>query len=119
MDESLPSAPSMTMRADQLQKLLSLHESSTLSISSSTGSFTSGSSGIYRTNWIFDSRATYHMISNSSLFASIISPPNISVLAANGTQMSLAGDGTIVSFQLTLLDVYYILQLTLNLISFS
>ena len=59
------------------------------------------------------------MTSNSSLFASIISTPSTSVLAANDTQMSLAGVGTIVSSQLTLPDVYYIYQLTLNLISVS
>ncbi|CAK9138249.1 unnamed protein product [Ilex paraguariensis] len=59
------------------------------------------------------------MISDSSLFVSIISPPSVSVFTANGSQMSLASVGTIISSNLILLDVYYILQLTFNLISIN
>ena len=68
---------------------------------------------------VFDSGATHHMTSDSSLFASTYSFPSVSILAANGTPISLASVGTITSSKLSLPDVYYIPQLTLNLISVS
>ncbi|CAL2250163.1 unnamed protein product [Prunus armeniaca] len=106
---------------DSLQKLCSTHQPNALSmISHSLGLPSSSSSGISPSTWIFDSGATHHMTSDLSLFTSLSSlSTSISVLTANGTSMSLAGIGSITTSSICLSDVYYIPQLTLNLISIS
>ena len=102
-----------------MQKLLSAHQSNALSVSSIGLSFVAPS-GISRSTWVFDSDVTHHMTNDIFLFSyiSAFSFP-ASVLTANGTPMSLAGIGSIVSPQLSLSDVYCLHQLTLNLISIS
>ena len=104
-------APDLSLIAEQFQSL------NALSFSPSVGSFSSSPSGISTSTWVFDFGATHHMSRDSSLFASTYSPPSVSVLAANCTHMSLAGVGAITSSEISLLDVYYIPQPTLNLIS--
>lgn len=107
------------MLAEQMQKLLSTHLPNALSVSS-IGLSSSAPSGISPSIWVFDSGATHHMTNDISLFSSIsASSFPASALTANGTPMSLAGIGSIVSPRLSLSDVYCIPQLTLNLISIS
>lgn len=113
--------PTVSLTAEQFQKLCSTHQPNALSmISHSSCLPSSSSSGISPSTWVFDSGATHHMTSDLSLFTSLSSlSTSISVLTVNGTSMSLAGIGSITTSGLCLSDVYYIPQLTLNLISIS
>lgn len=97
-----------------MQKLLSMNQPNALSVSSSLGLSFSIPPGISHSTWVFYSGATLSIANYSSLFLSIFSPPSsATVMAANGTSMSLA------DIPLRLSDVYCIPQLPLNLISIS
>ncbi|CAL8092397.1 unnamed protein product [Prunus armeniaca] len=97
-------SPTMSLTAEQFQKLCSTHQRDVLSmISHSSGLPSSSSSGISPSTWVFDSGATHHMTSDLSLFTSLSSlSTSISVLTANGTSMSLAGIGSITTSGLCL-----------------
>lgn len=69
--------------------------------------------GNHSTLLILDSGATHHMTHDRSLFSCLTCPSSaISVLAANGSSMSLAGVGSISTPHLSLSDVYFLPQLT-------
>ncbi|CAL2231092.1 unnamed protein product [Prunus armeniaca] len=97
-------SPTVSLTAEQFQKLFSTHQPDVLSmISHSSGLPSSSSSGMSPSTWVFDSGAAHHMTSDLSLFTSLSSlSTSISVLTANGTSMSLAGIGSITTSGLCL-----------------
>lgn len=119
-EEQSVATSTLSLIAEQLQKLISTSQPNALSVSPSIGLSSSAPSGISPSTWVFDLGAAYHMANDVSLFKSISSTSTfISVLAANGTPMSLAGIGSIISPRLSLSNVYCIPQLALNLIYIS
>ncbi|GJT92490.1 gag-pol polyprotein [Tanacetum coccineum] len=67
--------------------------------------------------WILDSGATHHMSYLLSQFISLNLNSSKSIVAANGDSMPLAGIGSVDTHNVTLSDVYYIPNLTMNLAS--
>ncbi|CAL9025442.1 unnamed protein product [Prunus brigantina] len=81
-------SPTVSLIAQQFQKLCSTHQPNALSmISHSSGLPSSSSSGIFPSTWVFDLGATHHMTSDMSLFMFFTSlsslSTSISILIAN------------------------------------
>ena len=68
---------------------------------------------------VLDSGASHHMSPDSSSFAFVSLLSSIPIMTANGTPMPLAGVGSVVTPQLSLSNVYLILNPILNLDSIS
>ena len=60
---------------------------------------------------------SHHISPNISSFMSLSPIPSRSLLIVDGTHMSLAGVGSIITFCFFFPNVYYIYNLTLNLVS--
>ena len=90
-----------------------------MSAQSNRGLPYSGLSGISSPIWILDSGASHHMSSDFKSFVSLHSASSVSVMTADGTHMPLAGTGSVSTSHLSISDVYYIPNLTLNLVSVS
>lgn len=69
--------------------------------------------------WILDSRAFYHMSSHYKYFVSLLLSSFVSIMTTDGTFMPLVGIGSISTFQLSISNVYYIPNLTLNFVFVS
>jgi hypothetical protein len=73
--------------------------------------------GMSHSEWVLDSGASHHMSPDSSSFTFVSPLPFILVMIANGTPTPLASVGFVVTPHLSLLDVYRIPNLKLNLAS--
>jgi len=102
--------------AEQFQQFLSL-QPQTMFASSSIGQLPHSSSSISNSEWVLDSGASHHMSPDSSSSPSVSPSPLIPVMTADGTPMPLAGVGSVVTPHLSLLNVYIIPNLKLNLAS--
>jgi hypothetical protein len=85
--------------------------------SSSISQLPYGSLGMSHSEWVLDSDASHHMSPDSSSFTSVSPSPSILVMIANGTPTPLASVGSVITPHLSLLDVYLIQNLKLNLTS--
>ena len=83
------------------QKFLSLQPQAMFA-SSSVGQLTHNSSGMSSSIWILDSGTSHHMSPDSSCFTSMSHSSYVLVMIVDGTSMSLAGVGSIVSTNLSL-----------------
>ncbi|KAL5844545.1 hypothetical protein ACOSQ3_010599 [Xanthoceras sorbifolium] len=90
-----------------------------MSVSSPIGQSPPNSSGMSSFVWVLDSGASHHMSPNSKFFVSLCPVLFTSVTTADGTPMPLAGVGSVVTFQLSLSNIYHIPKLTMNLVSVS
>jgi len=88
-------------------------------VSSIKGSTPSDLLGISSSIWILDSGASNHMSYDRKSFLSLNPTSSISTLTVDGTPMSLEGIGSVSTSKLSLSNVYYIPNLTLNLVSVS
>ena len=84
---------------------------------SSIGQLPHNSSGMSHSEWVLDSGASHHMSPDSSSFTAVSPLSSIHVMTADGTPMPLAGVGFVVTPHLSLLNVYLIPKLKLNLAS--
>ncbi|KAH7845299.1 hypothetical protein Vadar_000408 [Vaccinium darrowii] len=84
------------------------------------GSFTTG---ILPTTWIFDSGCSHHMTPALSLLSHCVSPASpINIFTANGSSMHVVSIRSILptsSSFLSILNVFYVPQLSLSLLSIS
>jgi len=85
--------------------------------SSSISQLPHSSLGMSHSEWVLDSGASHHMSPDSSSLTFVSPLPSILVMIANGTPMPLASFGFVVTPHLSLLDVYLIPNLKLNLAS--
>jgi len=90
-----------------------------MSTSSSIGQLPHSSSGMSHSEWVLNSGASHHMSPDSSSFTYVSPLSSIPVMTADGTPMPLAGVGSVVTPHLSLLNVYLIPKLKLNLASVS
>ena len=65
--------------------------------------------------WILDFGVSHHISPDSSSFFFVSPSPSIHVMTVDGTLIPLAGVGYVVTPYLSLLNVYLILKLILNL----
>jgi hypothetical protein len=86
-----------------------------MSVSSSVGQLPHSSSGMSHSKWVLDSGASYHMSPDSSNFTSVSPSSSIPIITVDDTPIPLAGVGSIVTPHLSLLNVYFIPNLKLNL----
>jgi len=85
--------------------------------SSSIGQLPHSSSSMSHSEWVLDSGASHQISPDSSSFTSVSFLSSISVMAADGTYMPLAGVGSVVTPHLSFPNVYLIPKLKLNLAS--
>ncbi|KAJ1398972.1 Zinc finger, CCHC-type [Sesbania bispinosa] len=114
-----PAPPSITAAATESSNAITLSDLEALlkqvisSNNSTTMSATSGNS-----HWLFDSACCNHMIANINLLPSATSiyslPP---IHTTNGTKMNISHIEHITASNLSLIDAYFVPNLTLNLIS--
>jgi hypothetical protein len=69
--------------------------------------------------WILDFGASHHISSDSSSFTHVSLSFFIHIMIVDDTLMPLAGVNSVVTLHLSLLNVYLILKLRLNLASVS
>ncbi|XP_031256344.1 uncharacterized protein LOC116114338 [Pistacia vera] len=100
--------------AEQFQKFLATQPHA-MSAASPTG--LSSSSGMPSTMWVLDSGASHHMSPDPSSFTSLCPKSFVFVMTADGTPMPLVGVSSIVTQNISLLNVYHIAKLTMNLVS--
>ena len=86
-----------------------------MSASSFVGQLPHSSSGMSHFVWVLDSGASHHMSPDSSSFTSVSPLSSIPVMTADGSQMPLAGVGSVVTPHLSIPNVYHNLKLTFNL----
>lgn len=88
-----------------------------------SGLHCSYTTGILPTNWIFDYGSSHHMTPDLSLLSDCISPTSpISIATANGSPTHVVSISSILSTSsrsLSIPNVFYIPQLSQNLISIS
>ena len=87
--------------AEQFQKFLSLQPQA-MSASSSIGQLTHNSLGMLSSTWILDSSASHYMSLDFSCFTSMSHSSSVPVVIADGTPISLAGVGSVVTSNLSL-----------------
>ena len=85
--------------------------------SSSVGQLTHNSSLMSASIWILDYGASHHMSPNFCFFVFMSHSSSIIVMTVVGTLMPLAGVGFVVTPNISLSNVYYILKLKLNLVA--
>jgi hypothetical protein len=85
--------------------------------SSSVGQLPHSFSGISHSEWILNSCASHHISPDSLSFASMTPSSFIPTMTADDTLMPLANVGSVVTPHLSLLNVFLIPKLTLNLAS--
>ena len=68
-----------------------------MTASSSIGQLPHSSSGMSHSEWVLDSSSSHHMSLDSSSFTSVSPLSSILVMTADGTLMSLAGVGSVVT----------------------
>ncbi|XP_062086978.1 uncharacterized protein LOC133793695 [Humulus lupulus] len=110
------SNPALSALSEQFKKFLTMQPHA-MSASSSIGQPPTSTSGMTSSTWILDSRASHHMSPHSKSFVSLCPASSVPVMTADGTPMSLAGVGSVVSHHLSLPNVYHIPKLSLNLVS--
>ena len=88
-----------------------------MSASSSIGQLPHSSSGMSHSEWVLDSGVSHYMSPDSSYFTYVSHSPSIPVITVDGTHMPLVGVGSVVRPHLSLLNVYLISKLKLNLVS--
>ncbi|XP_075489641.1 uncharacterized protein LOC142528475 [Primulina tabacum] len=110
-------APSLDLYLfEQFQQFLASRPHA-MSAYSHIGLSSSRTSGISSSIWVLDSGASHHMSLDLSSFASLSHNFSIEIVTADGTPMPLVGVGSLVTCRLSLPDVYYIPNFTLNLVS--
>jgi hypothetical protein len=102
--------------AEQFQKFLSLQPQA-MSVSSFIGQLSYSSSSMSHSEWVLDSGASHHMSPDSLFFTSMSPLSSIPVMIADDTPIPLTGVGSVVTPHLSLLNVYLIPKLKLNLAS--
>jgi len=75
------------------------------------------SSGMSHSEWVLDSGTSHHMSPDSSSFTYVSALSSIPLMTADDTPMPLASVGSVVTPHLSLLNVYFIPKLKLNLAS--
>jgi hypothetical protein len=86
-----------------------------MSASSSIGQLPHSSSGMSHSEWVLDSGVSHHISSDSSSFTFVSPLSSIPVMTVDDTFIPLAGVGSVVTPHLSLLNVYLIPKLKLNL----
>ena len=86
-------------------------------VSPSVGQLPHSSSSMSHSKWVLDSSASHHMSPDSSSLTFVSPSPSIHIITVDGTLIPLAGVGSVVTPYLSLLNVYLIPKLKLNLAS--